>query len=85
MYEGRTRTASVGSTNSHRENYSAGGLLVYLLAAPALIAVLSAPAVAFGVVVGAVGLALGRRVVRRFRQGGGEEEFPAPDPEGRPA
>ncbi len=85
MHEGRTRTASMGSTNRHRENYSAGGILVYLLAAPALIAVLSAPAVAFGVVVGAVGLALGRRVVRRFRRRDNGEGLSAPDPEGRPA
>jgi hypothetical protein len=85
MYEGRAQTLHTDSTNSHRENYSAGGILAYLLAAPALIAVLSAPAIAFGVVVGAVGLALGRRVVRRFRQRGSGEELPAPDPEGRPA
>lgn len=85
MYEGHSPAARTGSTNSHRENYSVGGILVYLLATPALIVALSAPAVGFGVVVGVVGLALGRRGVRRFRQRDTGENPSVPDADGRPA
>jgi hypothetical protein len=84
MYETDSQLSYTDSTHDYSENRTAGGAVAYLLSVPALVAVLAAPAVVFGAVLGVVGLTLGRRVVRRLRgrRGGG---LSPPDPSGRPA
>jgi len=70
MYEGRTRVASKYSTAEHTEQRTLGGLVAYLLTVPALVAVVVAPTVVFGVMLGVAGLALGERAVRRLAEDG---------------
>jgi cobalamin synthase len=85
MYEGRTHTAAQ-STTSHDERRTVGGTVAYLLALPALVAVMAAPAVSFGVALGVAGVVVGERAVRRF--GGHQNETgrsPLSAESGRPA
>jgi len=84
MYETDSQVAYTDSTNEYRENRTAGGMVAYLLAVPALVAVLAVPSVVLGAVLGVVGLTLGRRVVRRLRRKGGGGLSP-PDPSSNPA
>jgi hypothetical protein len=71
MYEADSQVAYTDSTNEYRESRTAGGVVAYLLAVPALVAVLAVPSVVLGAVLGVVGLTLGRRVVRQLRRNGG--------------
>jgi hypothetical protein len=60
------QSRSTYSTHTHSEQRTLGGLVAYLLSVPALVAVLAAPAVVFGAVLGVAGLVLGGRVVRQL-------------------
>lgn len=81
MYEGDSQFGHADSTHSYSENRTAGGAVAYLLAVPALVAVLAAPAVVFGAVLGVVGLTLSRRVIRRLRRG--QSGLSPPEPSDR--
>jgi hypothetical protein len=86
MYDARTRVASKHRTTEHDEQRTLGGTVAYLLALPALVAVMAAPAVAAGAVLGVAGLALGERFVRRLRRQQGGSGLSPPEVEsGRPA
>jgi cobalamin synthase len=86
MYQGRAQVASKYSTAEHTERRTLRGLVAYLLTVPALVAFMAAPAVAVGAVVGVLGVAVGRRVVRRLRWQHGESGFsPSEVTAGQPA
>jgi len=79
------QSRSTYSAHPHTERRTLGGLVAYLLAVPALVAVMAAPAVAVGAAMGIAGLVLGRRVVGRLRrQRAGGLSPPKVEPE-RPA
>jgi hypothetical protein len=67
MYDRDSPSPSTYSAHSHHEQQTLGGLVAYLLTVPALLAVMAAPTVVFGAVLGVAGLALGERTVRRLR------------------
>ena len=69
-------TPSTYSTHTHNEQRTLGGLVASLLAVPALLAVMAAPTVVFGALLGVAGLALGERTVHRLR-GLGENSRPS--------
>lgn len=62
------------SLHTRSEQRTLGGFIAYLPSVPALIAVLTAPAVVFGTVVGVAGRVLCGRVVRRLSQLREEDE-----------
>jgi hypothetical protein len=68
MYEPDTVSQSAYSAHSNHEQRTLGGLVAYLLTVPALVAVMAAPALAVGAMLGVAGLTLGPRVVRRLRR-----------------
>jgi len=78
MYDRDTPSSpSTYSTHTHHEQRTLGGLVAYLLTVPALLAVMAAPAVVFGALLGVAGLALGERTVHRLR-GLGESSRSSP-------
>lgn len=58
-------TVTANRAREDRGNWTAGGLLVTMLVVPALLALMAAPEVALGAVVGAVGVKLARRATER--------------------
>jgi hypothetical protein len=85
MYMVHPQPRTTDRAYSYRENRSTGGLVAYLLVIPVLAAVLAAPAVAFGAVLGVLGLLLGRRVLRRLRRRQGGGGLSSPEQSSRPA
>lgn len=69
----------------YHENRTMGGLVGYLLLVPAFTVVLAAPAVVFGVVLGVLGLTLGRRVATRLRRRQDGDSLSPPERPGSPA
>ena len=84
MYTVHPQPGYSDRANDYHENRTTGGLIGYLLLVPAFTIVLAAPAVVFGVVLGVLGLTLGRRVMRRLRRRGGDG-LPAPERSSSPA
>ncbi len=68
MHDPVIQSRSTYSAHPNTEQRTLGGLVVYLLAIPALVAVVAAPAVAVGAAMCVAGLVLGRRVVRHLRR-----------------
>jgi hypothetical protein len=85
MYDGSTRVASKHSTTEHGEQRTLGGTVAYLLVLPALVAVMAAPAVAAGAVLGVAGLVLGGSTVRRLHRQGENTRSSLEIESGRPA
>lgn len=85
MYAVHPQPGHTHRANDYHENRSTGGLLAYLLFAPAMVAVLAAPAVVFGAVLGVLGLTLGRRVAMRLRRRQDGDSLSTPERSSRPA
>jgi len=85
MYTVHPQPSDTHRADNYRENRTTGGLVAYLLVVPALVVVLAAPAVVFGVVLGVFGLTLGRRVARRLRRRRGGDGLSPPEGSSRPA
>jgi len=85
MYTVHPQPSDAHRAADYRENRTTGGLVVYLLFAPAMVAALAAPAVVFGAVLGVLGLTLGRRVAGRLRRWQDNDSLSTPEPSSRPA
>ena len=71
MYQGSS-TPYGSRAHKQPENWTTGGLVLYLLVVPVAVAFMAAPTVMVGAVLGVVAYTLGRRLVRwlRCRSGG---------------
>jgi hypothetical protein len=83
MYGPHSQPANSSSTKAYRDRKTAGGFISYSLVAAAVVALVVAPAVMFGVALGVVGTKLRPRLadlLRRRRGGGGVSSSDAGHP-----
>jgi hypothetical protein len=86
MHQARTEVAPKHRTTDYEQQRTFGGTVASLLALPVLVAIVAAPTVAVGAVVGVMAVAVGRRVVHRLRHQQSESDLsPSEVTPGHPA
>lgn len=70
-------------SKEYRENWTTGGLIVAFLIVPAFVALMAAPGIVTGMVLGVVALKVGERMVRQLRRHPGSVGLSAPGEQAR--
>ena len=84
MYEGDSSVAHRHRARERHADWTTGGLAVYLLVVPAVVAFMAVPTLMAGAALGVIVYALGYRLARRFRRPP-EGGLSPPEPSGRAA